>query len=75
MKRLVAIFIGILIVLSLSSVVRADVKTGEQNGRYQICYSTLARADTFLLDTQTGKVWNLVKKADETFVWQQMVKD
>jgi hypothetical protein len=26
-------------------------------GRYQILYNPNVRADTFLLDTQTGKVW------------------
>ena len=26
-------------------------------GRYQIVFSPLSRADTFLVDTQTGKIW------------------
>jgi hypothetical protein len=28
-----------------------------QNGRYVILFSPHVRADTFLLDTQTGRVW------------------
>jgi hypothetical protein len=30
------------------------------NGRYQIIFSPLARADVYLLDTETGKVWHPV---------------
>lgn len=31
------------------------------NGRYQIVINTSIRADTFLLDTQTGRVWQLTQ--------------
>jgi hypothetical protein len=35
----------------------AQVPASASLGRYQIVFSPHARADTFLLDTQTGKVW------------------
>jgi hypothetical protein len=41
----------------------AQVPTGNA-GRYQIVMSSLARADAFLLDTQTGKVWQWTQFTD-----------
>jgi hypothetical protein len=34
--------------------------TTSRPGRYQIFFNPNARADTFLVDTQTGKVWQFV---------------
>jgi hypothetical protein len=33
----------------------------QQPGRYQIVMNPQIRADTFLLDTATGKIWQLAK--------------
>ena len=30
------------------------------NGRYQVVFSPMVRADTFLLDTATGTIWQSV---------------
>ena len=38
-----------------------QTQTSVGSGRYQIVFSPLARADSYLLDTQTGKVWTHVK--------------
>lgn len=46
-----------------------------QNDRFQIFFAPRARADTFLLDKQTGKVWQLTKLTDiegEPLVWNRM---
>lgn len=46
-----------------------------QSGRFQIFFSPHARGDTFLVDTQTGKVWQLIKFTDvrgEPTVWDRM---
>ena len=46
-------------------------------GRYVIVFSPLARADTFLLDTQTGRVWQLTTYTDvvgEPRVWKNMAR-
>lgn len=39
-------------------------RSPEQYGRFVITFSPFARADTFLLDTQTGKVWQLTRFTD-----------
>jgi hypothetical protein len=41
-------------------------------GRFQIVFSPTARADTFMLDTQTGKAWQFTRYTDligEPQVW------
>lgn len=43
---------------------RPTPRAPEQYGRYVITFSPFARADTFLLDTETGKVWQLTKFTD-----------
>lgn len=45
--------------------------TNNQNGRYQIHQSTLNARDQFLLDTATGKVYQLVDN-NGTNVWSEM---
>jgi len=35
-----------------------------QNGRFQIFFSPITRADTFLVDTQTGRTWRLTQYVD-----------
>ena len=47
----------------------------QQPGRYQIVMNPQVRADTFLLDTATGKIWQMAKLTDmkgEPVVWQYM---
>ncbi len=44
-------------------------------GRFEIVIDPHVRADTFLLDTQTGKIWRLVKYDDlpgKPVVWRFM---
>ena len=46
-------------------------------GRYQIVFSPFARADTFLLDSETGRIWQLSKYVDrqgEPVVWEPMTR-
>lgn len=50
-------------------------KAQDKTGRFQIYYSPIVRADTFLLDTQTGKVWQMVKDKDDNSLWQLMKKE
>jgi hypothetical protein len=38
-------------------IVENAAKPSGQTGRYQIVFNPNVRADTFLLDTQTGKTW------------------
>jgi len=39
----------------------APVSPPSPQGRYQIVYSPHAARDTFLLDTQTGRVWEVAR--------------
>lgn len=36
----------------------------DQYGRFVVTFSPFARADTFLVDTQSGKVWQLTRYTD-----------
>src|SRR5262249_11304728 len=47
--------------------------TPDLPGRYRIIINENVRADTFLLDTQTGRIWTSVKYTDlegEPTVWK-----
>ena len=42
-------------------------------GRYQIVINPQARADTFMLDTETGRIWQLTKYTDlegDPTIWE-----
>jgi len=45
------------------------------NGRFQIFMSTILAKDTFLVDTLTGKVWQLVEDKKGVLLWQEMQKE
>jgi hypothetical protein len=45
------------------------------NGRFQIFMSAIAARDTFLVDTWTGRVWQLVENKKGLLLWQEMVKE
>lgn len=68
-----------LMILTLSAVSLSNVfaQPGApiQNGRFQIFINPNVRADTFLVDTQTGKVWQLTQFTDvkgEPTAWNRM---
>jgi hypothetical protein len=43
---------------------RAATTQQKQDGRFVVVFSPLARADTFLVDTQTGRTWSMVRFTD-----------
>lgn len=45
------------------------------NARYVIVNPNSIARTTFLLDTKTGKTWQLVNSSDETMMWQQVEYD
>jgi len=56
-------------------VIFKDVTTDYKSvGRFQVYFSPIMRADTFLVDTQTGKVWKHVQTAQGGFIWEEMEK-
>jgi hypothetical protein len=45
------------------------------HGRWEILFSPIARADTFLLDTETGRTWQLVVNKHSAPLWQEVTKE
>jgi hypothetical protein len=43
-----------------------------ESGRYVVTYSPNVARDTFLVDTGTGRVWQLVEDKDHNESWQAM---
>ena len=43
-----------------------------QQARFIVVFSPLARADTYLLDSQTGRIWQSVQDREGRSVWQEM---
>jgi hypothetical protein len=62
---------------ALAQETRTTSQPSTTQGRYVIVFSPLARADTFLLDTETGRVWQLTTYTDvagEPRVWRNMLR-
>lgn len=57
-----AILVAVAIVCSSINAIAAP--SASEVGRFQIVLNPSVRADTFLLDTETGRVWRLVKYTD-----------
>lgn len=66
---------GVLKIITVAALLvsmQASAGEAQQQGRYQIVINPAMRADTFLLDTWTGKTWQSIKMvdaADEPSVW------
>lgn len=71
MKKLIFIF-GILLMANYSY---AEQPTPINEGRYVIYQHPTFRGDQFLLDTKTGKIWQMVKATDNSVIWDQMLFD
>ncbi len=72
MKKLLVIFS----ILFIANCCYADQATQVNEGRYVIYQNPTFRGDQFLLDTKTGKIWQMVKDANnDSVVWQQMFFD
>jgi len=59
----------------VSSAAMAQQAPAQRDGRFVIMFSPLVRADTFLLDTATGKIWQMVQMSDvkgEPKAWEFM---
>lgn len=61
---LLAIIVLVILVAISPQAQPAVNQSPAQNGRYQIVINQNARADTFLVDTQTGRVWGRVQISD-----------
>ena len=72
MKKIILLF-GVL--LLFSNFCLADQPTQVNNGRYVMYQHPTVRADQYILDTKTGKTWQLVQAKDGSTVWEQMLFD
>ncbi len=71
--KIKAIFIMASLLLLFANVSFASQDTGAVEGRYQMFFSPHARADVYLVDTKTGKVWTNVQYTDvqgQPTVWK-----
>ncbi len=69
MKKIILLF-GVL--LFFSNFCFAEQPTQINNGRYVMYMHPTVRADQYILDTKTGKVWHLVQAKDGSIKWEQM---
>lgn len=60
-----------LILICFSKVIIDTLKPGN---RYEIYQSSLAARDQFLLDKETGRVWQARLDANQKDIWQEMNK-
>lgn len=78
MKRMavVALFVvGVVVLAETPGRSNQQVSSPNPNGRFQIVINTNVRADTFLLDTWTGKTWTPVQYTDlqeQPTIWRAM---
>jgi hypothetical protein len=78
MKRMIQVILT-MVILSVgtqSYALAKDVASSE-NGRFQLVFSPTTPTDKFLVDTQTGKVWQLARFTDvkgNPVVWQYMYR-
>jgi hypothetical protein len=72
MRKRIVVGIALLSILMLAG---CDKLPSSGSQRFQIVFNPNVRADTFLIDTQKGKVWQVIKYTDledQPTVWQPM---
>ncbi|WP_374422843.1 hypothetical protein [Chromobacterium sp.] len=70
-----------LILLSIFPIVGCDKNPSNNKAdqpfslteRYKIYFSPIVRADTFLVDTQTGRIWQQQLDSSQNPIWVEMV--
>lgn len=68
-------FLVILLIVLMQTVCFAVETTTINNGKYVMYMNTLVRTDQFVLDTQTGKIWQMVSDKDGGVIFQQVFYD
>ena len=71
-KNRLGLLLSILVLTTMSSCTSNDPP---KTGRYQIFFSPYIREDTFLVDTEKGRVWRAVRYIDVTgkpTVWEEI---
>ncbi len=94
MKKLVVVIVFVMVACAIAQTVKAPQPAKQPTavaaapaqshvGKYQLFFSPLARADVYLVDTETGKIWKPItitnakdtnlKSAPEVWVYQERV--
>jgi len=68
-------FLTILLIVLIQTACFATETTTINNGRYVMYMNPQIRADQFVLDTQTGKIWQMVKDKDGITLFQPVLYD
>ena len=74
---LVCVFASFLLSQSRQDTMRQEKQSFVGPGRYQVVFSPNARADTFMIDTESGKTWQFVTFTDiegDPHVWKPVVR-
>lgn len=68
------VWFGIVILIIVAFLIG---KTSQKNiGRYQIFMHPTFRADEYLLDTQTGRTWQMTQESKEKYMfWHEIPRD
>lgn len=71
------ILILLIIVLAQTTCIAQETTTMpvSNNNRYVLFMNPQFRSDQFVLDTQTGKIWQYSKTEDNSTVFQQVMYD
>lgn len=73
MKKFILLVLFCIIYANIPSF--ANAPTQVNNGRYVLYQHPTFRGDQYILDTQTGKIWQLVKTKENLIVWEEMFFD
>lgn len=68
-------FLIILLIILAQTTCFAEGTTTINNGRYVMYMHPQFRGDQFVLDTQTGKIWQMVSTKDGGIIFQQVLYD
>jgi len=70
MKKLLIIILCLILFCVISLLTKFDC------GRYQIYAHPTYRADQFLLDTKTGRTWQMTEESKEKYMfWHEIPRD
>ena len=71
-KKLNLLFVVILIVIAFL----VGKSSQRERGRFQIFMHPTFRADEFLLDTETGRTWQMTQESKEKYMfWHEIPRD
>ncbi len=69
-------FVYLLVMVVIISAFLFGKSSQKDTGRYQIIMHPTYRADEYLLDTQTGRTWQMTEESKEKYMfWHEIPRD